>query len=486
LLQRHDGEQPRRRRSSSPSKCLDGVAGISKDLSQAVRVLLLVLAFFGHRCVAGSGDSFVSVAHSVIVRSQSLLPGFGCRAADAIVNSTRTHGRPLVADRGFARRLLHKAAAGLGARESTSRGPFSGPVTDVRGTSLAAKRVSAKRRGFMRRPHAKATVRLDATSKRADGYDGAHQGPRAPLHAAVTCGACCCCHYPTGIALAGYGDRKGLGGVDAVLDAPWRVPRRGCRSWVQHLGGDDGDNAHRRASVSASRPRNKRYERAGVVPFSAEAASGRRWPAVKHCGRLCGNSCSRSTPPMHDNPGFYNFDYDDLLRWVPTWVMLEQARLMLAHLSDSPTQWPKNAIYTHGVISAMRSFTLFVQKEFKHDTGFDEWYADVQEQLAADPEFAYLVKARNYVLHEGALMIDSRLGTGGTELRIRPARSHSNPELAYPPDRDLRQMLAEKIQVLECILDDAKERFPEADEWDWDPEFEAETERLTDETDYDR
>ena len=189
---------------------------------------------------------------------------------------------------------------------------------------------------------------------------------------------------------------------------------------------------------------------------------------------------------MHDNPGFENLDYDDLLRWIPTWVMLEQAKLMLAHLSDSPTQWPDNAIYTHSAISAIRSFTFFLQKEFKHDTGFEDWYAGVQRQLAADPEFAYLLQARNYVLHEGALMIHSRLGPSGTELRIRPARSTKNPGLSSPPDRDLRQMLAEKIQVLGRILDDAKDRFPEADEWDWDPELEADIERLMDEADWDR
>jgi hypothetical protein len=189
---------------------------------------------------------------------------------------------------------------------------------------------------------------------------------------------------------------------------------------------------------------------------------------------------------MPNNIGPYNFDYGDLLRWVPTWVMLEQAKLMLAHLSDSPTQWPDNAIYTHSVISAIRSFTFVLQKEFKHDTGFDEWYADARAQLAADSEFAYLLQARNYVLHEGALIIDTQLGPEGPELRIRPARSPRNPRLADPPDRDLRQMLAEKIELLERILDDAKERFPEADEWDWDPEREAEIERLMDETAWDQ
>lgn len=189
---------------------------------------------------------------------------------------------------------------------------------------------------------------------------------------------------------------------------------------------------------------------------------------------------------MDPNNASDNFEYSDLLRWVPAWVTLEQAKLMLAHLSDSPTQWPNNAIYTHSAVSALRSFTFLLQKEFKHDTGFDEWYEGVKGQLAVDPEFRYLLEARNYVLKEGALMIHSRPGPDGLELRIRPATSKSNPRLADPPDRDLTEMLIEKIQVLERILDDAKERFPEADAWDWDPELEAQIERSMDEADWNR
>jgi hypothetical protein len=39
---------------------------------------------------------------------------------------------------------------------------------------------------------------------------------------------------------------------------------------------------------------------------------------------------------MPDNLGFDNLDYDDLLRWVPAWVMLEQAKLMLATATSFP------------------------------------------------------------------------------------------------------------------------------------------------------
>jgi hypothetical protein len=45
-------------------------------------------------------------------------------------------------------------------------------------------------------------------------------------------------------------------------------------------------------------------------------------------------------------------------------------------------------------------------------------------------------------------------------------------------------VLAGKIRVLERILNDAKERFPDTDEWDWDPEFEAAIERSMDQANW--
>jgi hypothetical protein len=107
---------------------------------------------------------------------------------------------------------------------------------------------------------------------------------------------------------------------------------------------------------------------------------------------------------------FDNIDYDDLLRWVPAWMALEQAKLMLGHLSTA-TGWPENAIYCHSCITALRSFTFLLQKEFAHDPGFAEWYDGVRARLTADPEFQYRKHARNYVLKEGALMIRTAPGT---------------------------------------------------------------------------
>ena len=177
-----------------------------------------------------------------------------------------------------------------------------------------------------------------------------------------------------------------------------------------------------------------------------------------------------------------NFDYDHLLRWVPAWMALEQAKLMLGHLSTA-TRWPENAIYCHSCITALRSFTFLLQKEFADDAGFAEWYDGVRARLAADPEFVYLKNARNYVLKEGALMIRSApTGASEVDLRLAPAQGKG---LADPPQRELKQMLAEKIEVLEGILHEADEKFPERDDSEFDPEFESQLESLIDEADFD-
>jgi hypothetical protein len=187
---------------------------------------------------------------------------------------------------------------------------------------------------------------------------------------------------------------------------------------------------------------------------------------------------------------------------------VEHAKLMLDHLAAAPTRWPDNAIYCHSCITALRSVTFLLQKALRHDHGFDQWYERVQQRLAGDPEFRYLKEARNYVLKQGALEILASHGlemTGtppGIEVRgigpngpdvwaPNPAgaegdmipvdwrklpgftyevdlRIAPHADLPNPPERELKAMLAEKIQVLDAIVHEADELF--ADE-EWDPEW---------------
>jgi hypothetical protein len=187
-------------------------------------------------------------------------------------------------------------------------------------------------------------------------------------------------------------------------------------------------------------------------------------------------------------------------------------------LPQLPRGGPRT-IYCHSCITALASVMGLLRREFKHDPGFVEWEKQVKARLEADPEFEYLKRARNYVIHEGALQplasneikMDGAMpagleirgrgpdgpdvwapnSTGGmipvdwrrlpgfeyqTHLRIAPARG-----LPDPPSRELKEMLAEKIEILDKIVTDAEERFPGG--YDWDPELEAQIEAHADELD---
>jgi hypothetical protein len=208
----------------------------------------------------------------------------------------------------------------------------------------------------------------------------------------------------------------------------------------------------------------------------------------------------------------FELDYSDLPRTLGAWMAVRQAELMLAHLAASPTRWPENAIYCHSCLTAMRSVTLLLQKALRHDEGWSEWYPGVQARLAADPEFEFLKHARNFVLKEGALEILAShgfemtntppglevrgMGPDGPDVwipspagegdmvpvdwrRLKGFRYNVDlsiapqPGLPTPPARELKRMLADKIEVLDAIVREADERFPGEDWDDWDPELEA-------------
>ena len=50
-----------------------------------------------------------------------------------------------------------------------------------------------------------------------------------------------------------------------------------------------------------------------------------------------------------------------------------------------------------------RSVTFLLQSQLANRTGFDQWYADVQENLKNDPPCKFLVNQRNYILKQGSI-----------------------------------------------------------------------------------
>ena len=187
---------------------------------------------------------------------------------------------------------------------------------------------------------------------------------------------------------------------------------------------------------------------------------------------------------------------EDEPKLLGTWLAIQQAELMLRHMMEAGPEWPDAAIYLHSCITAMRSVTATMQKALAHEDGFTEWYSQVQEGLRADAEMQYLKEARNHVLKRGALTlmhsyqlsydgpegIEIRgVGPGGPDVRIRrgegeesipvdwrklegfvfrvPFRFGPVQGLPDPPERELRELLLEKITWLRLTTLEAERQF---------------------------
>jgi len=50
-------------------------------------------------------------------------------------------------------------------------------------------------------------------------------------------------------------------------------------------------------------------------------------------------------------------------------------------------------------LAAQRSTTLFLQKQYKGDAGFDDWYERKQTEMASDPDLLTLNKLRVETIH---------------------------------------------------------------------------------------
>jgi len=62
--------------------------------------------------------------------------------------------------------------------------------------------------------------------------------------------------------------------------------------------------------------------------------------------------------------------------------------------NDEEFYWNLNAF-----LSAARSITFYMQKQYRHEAGFAEWYCRHQIQMKADPELDYLNCARVDTVH---------------------------------------------------------------------------------------
>ena len=83
----------------------------------------------------------------------------------------------------------------------------------------------------------------------------------------------------------------------------------------------------------------------------------------------------------------------------PTKHKVEEAEYFLSALKQLFEDDDKFAYNLSAFLSAARSTTLYMQKQYKHKAGFAEWYSRKQIEMSADEELNYLKDARVEDIH---------------------------------------------------------------------------------------
>lgn len=89
----------------------------------------------------------------------------------------------------------------------------------------------------------------------------------------------------------------------------------------------------------------------------------------------------------------------------------------------------------NALIPALRSVTFVLQKELRHQDGFDSWYMQWQEEMRADRRMAWLITARNKIEKQGDLDTHSKahVRVVGDWSRSAPIEIDADP-MAEPQD----------------------------------------------------
>ncbi|MBI4460710.1 MAG: hypothetical protein HY648_11720 [Acidobacteria bacterium] len=114
--------------------------------------------------------------------------------------------------------------------------------------------------------------------------------------------------------------------------------------------------------------------------------------------------------------------------------------------------------FLEAAIVFARSVTLHLQKELRHQDGFDLWYQGWQDRMRRDALCSYFTEQRNYVLKEGPLGVQKNVcveisATGFVEASVQAVVKRGRPwyrrplrilieDLTYP----LRQWWNERRQ----------------------------------------
>ena len=90
---------------------------------------------------------------------------------------------------------------------------------------------------------------------------------------------------------------------------------------------------------------------------------------------------------------------------------LEETSHLLNELIKSNYNRSKFRTKLNSFISSARTITLVMQKEYKHISGFKEWYESKQIEMKGNELFKFFKKQRNIIQKEGSIRINVKAST---------------------------------------------------------------------------
>jgi len=164
----------------------------------------------------------------------------------------------------------------------------------------------------------------------------------------------------------------------------------------------------------------------------------------------------------------------------PTRHKFRETEHFLARMNECFEQDDEFRFSLSAYLSAARSITFYMRKQYRHVPGFSQWYCERQIEMQADPELKYLNDLRVEAVHtEPTGLGATRQGTFTADAVIAsPALVAEQPQVAPEAQehtasgvRTVRRFLPEfhgmdvvpfcdaQLQKLESLLDECERLF---------------------------